>query len=144
MNVNGSVGRGSNTTDLNTIPTIAIQNIEVLRDGASAQYGSDAIAGVLNIKLKEARQGIHFSANYGQYITSLEDVREAVGVKQDANEQAVLDDQGNYVLERTGNSERQDGETLTLAGNIGLPLGDGFFNLSGEFRNRKSANRGRI
>ena len=53
MNVNGTVARGQVGTDLNSIPTSAIQRIEVLRDGAAAQYGSDAIAGVINIILKE-------------------------------------------------------------------------------------------
>ncbi|TXD62609.1 TonB-dependent receptor [Polaribacter sp. IC066] len=53
MNVNGTVGRGQVGTDLNSIPMAAIERIEVLRDGASAQYGSDAIAGVINIILKK-------------------------------------------------------------------------------------------
>jgi len=53
MNVNGTVGRGQVGTDLNSIPLAAIERIEVLRDGASAQYGSDAIAGVINIILKK-------------------------------------------------------------------------------------------
>ena len=53
VNVNGTVGRGSVATDLNAIPLSAIEKIEVLRDGAAAQYGSDAIAGVINIVLKK-------------------------------------------------------------------------------------------
>lgn len=53
LNVNGTVGRGTVGTDLNAIPTSAIERIEVLRDGAAAQYGSDAIAGVINIVLKK-------------------------------------------------------------------------------------------
>ena len=52
LNVNGTVGRGSVGTDLNAIPASAIDRIEVLRDGASSQYGSDAIAGVINVVLK--------------------------------------------------------------------------------------------
>jgi iron complex outermembrane recepter protein len=54
VNVNGTFGRGTVGVDLNAIPTSAIEWIEVLRDGASAQYGSDAIAGVVNVELKEA------------------------------------------------------------------------------------------
>src|SRR5688572_31536878 len=50
VNVNGSVGRGSAAVDLNAIPLAAIESVEVLRDGASAQYGSDAIAGVINLR----------------------------------------------------------------------------------------------
>lgn len=52
VHVNGSIGRGSTGVDLNAIPASAIENIEVLRDGAAAQYGSDAIAGVINVVLK--------------------------------------------------------------------------------------------
>lgn len=66
VNVNGSIGRGSSAVDMNTIPTAAIQGIEVLRDGASAQYGSDAIAGVINVRLREANSGGNISASYGQ------------------------------------------------------------------------------
>jgi iron complex outermembrane recepter protein len=54
VNVNGTFGRGTVGVDLNAIPTSAIEWIEVLRDGAAAQYGSDAIAGVVNIELKES------------------------------------------------------------------------------------------
>jgi iron complex outermembrane receptor protein len=57
VNVNGSVGRGSAAVDLNAIPTGALERIEVLRDGASAQYGSDAIAGVVNLRLRQASRG---------------------------------------------------------------------------------------
>jgi iron complex outermembrane recepter protein len=53
VNVNGTFGRGSVGTDMNTIPASAIERIEILRDGAAAQYGSDAIAGVINIVLKK-------------------------------------------------------------------------------------------
>jgi iron complex outermembrane receptor protein len=53
VNVNGTVGRGSVGTDLNTIPTSAIDRIEVLREGAASQYGSDAISGVVNVVLKK-------------------------------------------------------------------------------------------
>lgn len=53
VNTGGTVGKGAVSTDLNTIPVSAIARIEVLRDGASAQYGSDAIAGVINIVLRE-------------------------------------------------------------------------------------------
>ena len=53
VNVNGTIGRGSVSTDLDAIPIAAIDRIEVMRDGAGAQYGSDAIAGVINVILKE-------------------------------------------------------------------------------------------
>jgi iron complex outermembrane receptor protein len=54
INLFGSRGRGNTGTDLNAIPISAIDHIEILRDGAAAQYGSDAIAGVINIVLKSA------------------------------------------------------------------------------------------
>ncbi|NYZ62364.1 TonB-dependent receptor plug domain-containing protein [Luteimonas deserti] len=67
LNLNGTIGRGSAPVDLNTIPVSAIERVEVLRDGASAQYGSDAIAGVVNVVLKGASQGGSLSLSAGQY-----------------------------------------------------------------------------
>ncbi len=67
LNVNGTVGRGSVGTDLNSIPPEAIERIEVLRDGASSQYGSDAIAGVINIVLKKNNAGTTLFGHYGKY-----------------------------------------------------------------------------
>ncbi|MGH8032811.1 MAG: TonB-dependent receptor plug domain-containing protein [Luteimonas sp.] len=67
INLNGSQGRGSSPVDLNAIPVSAIERVEVLRDGASAQYGSDAIAGVINIVLKGSGSGGGIAARYGQY-----------------------------------------------------------------------------
>ncbi|WP_016702494.1 TonB-dependent receptor plug domain-containing protein [Pseudomonas chlororaphis] len=67
VNLGGAVGRGSAPADLNAIPLSAIDHIEVLRDGASARYGSDAIAGVINIILKSADHGGSISTQYGQY-----------------------------------------------------------------------------
>jgi iron complex outermembrane receptor protein len=65
ININGTIGRGSVGTDLNAIPSAAIERIEVLRDGAASQYGSDAIAGVINLRLKE-RPGTTVNAQLGQ------------------------------------------------------------------------------
>lgn len=72
LNINSSVGRGAAAVDLNTIPTVTLETIEVLRDGASAQYGSDAIGGVVNLRLREAREGGGVSVTYGFYDTSYE------------------------------------------------------------------------
>lgn len=66
VNINGTVGKGSVGTDLNAIPTSAIERIEVLRDGAASQYGSDAIAGVINVVLKK-QTGTQVFAHAGQY-----------------------------------------------------------------------------
>ena len=67
VNLFGSRGRGNTGTDLNTIPAASIERIEILRDGASAQYGSDAIAGVINIVLKTSVNELTANANYGAY-----------------------------------------------------------------------------
>lgn len=67
LNVNGTIGRGSVGTDLNSIPASAIERIEVLRDGAASQYGSDAIAGVINVVLKKDYKtslNLHAGQNY--------------------------------------------------------------------------------
>ncbi len=65
VNVQQTIGRGSAGTDINAIPLSAIQAIEVLRDGAAAQYGSDAIAGVINIILKKGAGNGTLSASAG-------------------------------------------------------------------------------
>lgn len=116
VNTNGSTGRGSAPADLNAIPTSALSTVEILRDGASAQYGSDAIAGVVNLRLREAHSGGSVSASYGQYNTEVEAARSS--------------------------RKENDGSTYNVAGWVGLPLGsDGFLTVSGEYRNRESTNR---
>lgn len=65
ININGSVGRGSVGTDMNVIPVAAVERVEVLRDGAAAQYGSDAIAGVINVVLKKNYEGLSASLMTG-------------------------------------------------------------------------------
>ncbi|MFP4519954.1 MAG: TonB-dependent receptor plug domain-containing protein [Oceanicaulis sp.] len=116
VNLGGSVGRGSAAVDLNTIPVSAISQVQVLRDGASAQYGSDAIAGVINVGLREAREGGQVTATYGRYATEIPLVDQA----------------------RTAS----DGETVSLSGWVGLPLGDnGFLTVSAEYLDREPTNR---
>lgn len=63
----GVIGRGAQAVDLNTIPMAAIDHVEVLRDGASAQYGTDAIAGVINIILKKGAKGGVVESTFGEY-----------------------------------------------------------------------------
>ncbi len=67
IHINTSVGRGTAGTDMNAIPAAAIKRIEVLRDGAAAQYGSDAIAGVINIVLNDADDGGNVAISRGEY-----------------------------------------------------------------------------
>jgi iron complex outermembrane receptor protein len=63
----GSLTGGSQGPDVSVVPSLAIDRVEVLRDGAAAQYGSDAIAGVINFVLKEDREGITFEGKWGEY-----------------------------------------------------------------------------
>ncbi|MFN0182184.1 MAG: TonB-dependent receptor plug domain-containing protein [Aquabacterium sp.] len=66
VNIFGARNRGSTGTDMNSLPMLAVDNVQVLRDGASAQYGSDAIAGVINVQLKK-RAGCEAVLGAGQY-----------------------------------------------------------------------------
>jgi len=101
------VGTGAQAPDMSTIPAAAIKTVEVLRDGAAAQYGSDAIAGVINFLLKDNREGGSLTVDMGEF-------------------------------------SEGDGESVTVSGNIGLPLGDnGFISISGQFEDRDGTNRAR-
>ena len=115
VNVNGTFGRGSVGTDLNAIPAASIQRIEVLRDGAAAQYGSDAIAGVINIVLKKSTNELNLNITTGANFT------------KNANDQ-------------TGGV---DGETTNVSANYGLSLGEkgGFVNFTGDFDVREDYGR---
>jgi len=98
VNINGTVGRGSVGTDLNVIPTASIKRIEVLRDGAAALYGSDAIAGVINIQLKDDSTGVQSTALYGQTTQSdgkTEQVDFNVGIG--LNKRGFLDLSGQFL-----------------------------------------------
>ncbi|MDB5692123.1 MAG: hypothetical protein JWO81_1186 [Alphaproteobacteria bacterium] len=144
LNINGTVGRGSAAVDLNLIPGLAISRIEVLRDGASSQYGSDAIAGVINIQLKNASHGGRASVTYGRYITTVDNVANVTGLQLDANGQPQLNPADNrYFLANTnGNRKARDGDQVTSAINFGLPLGPhGFINATAEYHYRESTNR---
>jgi iron complex outermembrane receptor protein len=143
LNINGTVGRGSAAVDLNMIPGLAISRIEVLRDGASSQYGSDAIAGVINIQLRNASNGGRVTATYGRYHTTLEDVARITSLQTNAAGQPFFDPNDNRVLAANSDGERRarDGEMYTIGANIGVPLGEGFVNLTGEYRDRNPTNR---
>ena len=114
VNVNGTFGRGNVGTDLNSIPVAAIDRIEILRDGASAQYGSDAIAGVINIILKEST-GLSLNAETGAYVSS-----------------EIPDYEGST-----------DGEFSQISANYGIALNDngGVLNFTGVFDDRNYTNR---
>lgn len=130
VNVNGTVGRGSSAVDLNTIPSAMVQAIEVLRDGASAQYGSDALAGVINVRLRENDSGGGVTLTVGQRITTVE------------TEVDTPPAGANWSVADKKSTDRKDGETLNLSGWVGLPLGDsGFLTVSGEYLNQEKTIR---
>ncbi len=123
VNLFGSRGRGNTGTDLNTIPAAAIERIEILRDGAAAQYGSDAIAGVVNIILKsgvnEGSANVSASTFFTGYGKSL---KAADGSK-------IMDHQ-------------TDGLTLNANVNYGFALkNNGFFNITADYLNKAKTYR---
>jgi iron complex outermembrane receptor protein len=144
LNVNGTVGRGSAAVDMNLIPGLAISRIEVLRDGAAAQYGSDAIAGVINIQLKNSNHGGRASITAGKYYTTVNDVDRVTGLELNSAGQPILDPADNrYFLPITnGDRKVRDGAQATLGVNVGLPIGqNGFVNVTGEYVYRQRTNR---
>ena len=143
LNINGTIGRGSAAVDMNLIPALAIERIEVLRDGASSQYGSDAIAGVINVRLKRADHGGRAVASYGKYITTLEGVDGFNGLQTNAGGQPILNpaDPRYFLANSSGERKARDGAITTIGANIGLPIGGGFVNLTAEYRDRNATNR---
>ncbi|RZM19169.1 MAG: hypothetical protein EOP67_58265, partial [Sphingomonas sp.] len=143
LNINGTVGRGAAAVDMNMIPALAIERIEVLRDGASSQYGSDAIAGVINVQLKTADSGGRAQVSYGKYVTTLDGVSDFDGLGLTGG-QPALDTTDPRYLQATGSGERKarDGIYTTFGVNVGLPVGNGgYFNFTGEYRDRNYTNR---
>jgi len=132
VNVNGSIGRGSSSVDMNTIPTSAISAVEVLRDGASAQYGSDAIAGVINVRLREENSGGNITASYGQRETSY-----------DVPTNPFPASLGLAAAPATLSRDRSDGRTQTVGGWVGLPLftEQGFVTVSAEYKHQDHTER---
>lgn len=130
VNVNGSIGRGASAVDLNTIPNLAVGGVEVLRDGASALYGSDAIAGVVNVKLREASSGGAISTSYGWRETEY-----TVPVITPTT--PGVPNPGATVTR-----ERSDGHVFTIAGWKGFELGEsGFLTVTAEYKDQNHTNR---
>jgi len=120
VNINGTIGRGSVGTDLNTIPTASIKRIEVLRDGAAALYGSDAIAGVINIQLKDDTTHTSASSLYGQTTQSdgkTEQVDFSTGIN--LNHRGFLDLNGQFLNRSYTNRSFTDTAPLIYLGNNG-------------------------
>ena len=118
INIFGSRGRGNTGTDLNAIPVSAIDRIEILRDGASAQYGSDAIAGVINVVLKSHTDGMEGSLSAGVHDAS---------------------PGGNARVRR---DDDFDGEEAAVGTTYGVRLGEtGFLNATAEYVRKGRTNR---
>ncbi|GAB3873447.1 TonB-dependent receptor [Hymenobacter segetis] len=120
VNINGTIGRGSVGTDLNVIPTASIKRIEVLRDGAAALYGSDAIAGVINIQLKDDSTGVTASSTVGQTKENDGGVIQAdfnVGIG--LNKRGYLDLSGQFQKHNAYNRGFADTAPLIYLGNNG-------------------------
>jgi iron complex outermembrane receptor protein len=120
VNINGTVGRGSVGTDLNVIPAASIKRIEVLREGAAALYGSDAIAGVINIQLKDDSTGVQTSGTYGQTVendgrTEQADINIGIGL----NGHGFLDLSGQFQNRGYTNRAFADTAPLIYLGNNG-------------------------
>lgn len=114
VNTETKIGRGTAAVDLNTIPLGAVARVEVLRDGAGAVYGSDAIAGVINVILDERPGGFEVSTSYGFHRTDVDPIDQTL----------------------------TDGETFTLSASGGASLGDGGFLRGGvDYRGRNATNR---
>ena len=130
VNLFGTRGRGNTGTDLNAIPASAIKRIEILRDGAAAQYGSDAIAGVINIVLNDNVNEFNGSITTGVY-------------RNDAQGDFLpgTPNTPGYELDQNGNgnsygkNHKYDGFSLKAGANYGLKIGKngGFLNLTGEY-----------
>lgn len=131
VNINNSIGRGSTAVDMNTIPSAMIQSVEVLRDGASAQYGSDAIAGVINLRLRNARDGGEGGVTYGWRETSYDMI---VG---------PIPANANWSAPSRLSRDLSDGETLTVSAWKGLPLGNsGSITIAAEYKDQEHTERG--
>jgi iron complex outermembrane recepter protein len=122
INIFGTRGRGNSGTDLNSIPAAAIERIEILRDGAAAQYGSDAIAGVINIVLKSSvgkgTANVALSENITGYGSSLKS------------------DKGKVL------ASRSDGFTSDVNVNYGFALkNNGFVNITADYMKRNKTYR---
>ncbi|MGZ3765156.1 MAG: TonB-dependent receptor [Mucilaginibacter sp.] len=118
VSVFGTRGRGNSGVDLSSIPVSSIDRVEILRDGASAQYGSDAIAGVINIVLKRNVNQLNVNVGYSGYDDPAYNSRNAVAMGQYPH--------GGVI----------DGNAITLDANYGLPIGKkGFINFTVDYEN---------
>lgn len=125
-----AAGNGAHGVDIGMIPSLAIKRVEVLRDGASSQYGSDAIAGVMNFILKDADEGGQVQAQFGEYFDGEQSVRLGANIGLPLGDggfvNATIDWVDNDALSR--GIQRPDAQALIDSGVQGVgadaPFGD--------------------
>lgn len=116
VSVFGTRGRGNSGVDLSAIPTASIDRVEILRDGASAQYGSDAIAGVINLVLKKNVKLLTVNVGYSGY------------------NDPDFNSGKSIVSAQYPHGNAFDGNAITVDANYGLPIGkNGFINLTADY-----------
>ena len=141
VNIFGTRGRGNSGTDMNAIPTSAIERIEILRDGAAAQYGSDAIAGVINIVLRNETNKLTGSVTVGGSNPNAPD-------EKGLYEAGTPNTPGNFIElngsgTEVGDDPSIDGVTTKVGLNYGFDIGSqgGFANVTTEFINKEKTLR---
>lgn len=115
VNTDSKIGKGTTPVDFNAIPVSAIKRIEVLRDGAGALYGSDAVAGVINVILDDAPEGGAIEASFGAHHTDLKPI-----------DRTLTDGQTSFFSAKVGTALTEDG---------------GFLRVGLEYKNREATNR---
>lgn len=122
---NQPLAAGAQGADLSTIPSNAVKSIEVLRDGAAAQYGSDAIAGVINFRLKDDSDGLSMAARYGQYYQGDgQDLTLQANVGLPLATEGFFNLSAEYVRAKptSRGAQRSDAQALINAGNTAVPV----------------------
>ncbi len=116
----GSLAAGSQGADISAIPSLAIQQLEILRDGAAALYGSDAIAGVLNFQLRENREGVTLEARTGEFGEGDGDLLQFMGnVGLPLGDDGFMSITGSWMEQdaTSRSTQRTDAATLIASGN---------------------------
>lgn len=142
VNIFGTRGRGNSGTDLNAIPASAIERIEILRDGAAAQYGSDAIAGVINIVLRSGTNKLTGSITGGGFNPIAPDEFGIYDANTPNTSGNFLDTDGDGIQLRDDDPVL-DGLTTKINANYGFDIGNngGFANVTTEFINKEKTLR---
>jgi iron complex outermembrane receptor protein len=142
VNIFGTRGRGNSGTDMNAIPASSIERIEILRDGAAAQYGSDAIAGVINIVLRSETNKLTGSVTVGGFNPNAPDESGLYTPETPNVPGNFLDLDGDGTLPRTDGDPTLDGITTKVGLNYGFDImEEGYINFTTEFINKEKTLR---